>query len=157
MDGRIENIKAKRVLYVRKTGPYTKSASEGFGALMPFVYKNRLMKKEAECIGICYDDPKITTAENLRYDACITIDKSLEIKPEGEIGIQEIPGGKYAIFLHKGSYENLTDTYNYIYSQWLTENKKTLRNAPSFELYKNRDPRRTKPENLRTEIYIPIE
>jgi AraC family transcriptional regulator len=25
-----------------------------------------------------------------------------------------------------------------------------------FEKYLNRDPRRTKPENLRTEIYVPI-
>ncbi|MEZ8051404.1 GyrI-like domain-containing protein [Vibrio sp. 1F169] len=31
-----------------------------------------------------------------------------------------------------------------------------LRDQPCFEVYLNRDPRRTKPENLKTEIYIPI-
>ena len=32
----------------------------------------------------------------------------------------------------------------------------TMDDKPAFEKYYNRDPRRTKPENLRTEIYVLI-
>ena len=67
-----------------------------------------------------------------------------------------ISGGKYAVFSHKGPYTNLSDTYNAIFMEWLPDSGNELRNLPSFEIYLNRDPRRTKPENLKTEIYIPI-
>jgi AraC family transcriptional regulator len=39
---------------------------------------------------------------------------------------------------------------------WVVSEGVGLRDAPLFEKYLNRDPRRTKPENLRTEIYVPI-
>ncbi len=46
--------------------------------------------------------------------------------------------------------------YIAIFGEWLPEAGMKLREAPCFEVYLNRDPRRTKPEKLRTEIYIPI-
>ncbi|MFC1566604.1 GyrI-like domain-containing protein [bacterium] len=73
-----------------------------------------------------------------------------------EVGIQEIREGKYAIFLHKGPYEKLNQTYNAIFTSWLLTSDYKLQNLPCFELYLNRDPRKTKPENLRTEIYVPV-
>jgi len=36
------------------------------------------------------------------------------------------------------------------------ENGVKLEDKPMFEKYLNRDPRRTKPQNLKTEIYVPI-
>jgi AraC family transcriptional regulator len=121
---------------------------------MKFAYSHRMMSKETKCIGISHDSPEITAKENLRYDACITF--SGNANPEGDVGIQTIAGGKYAVFLHKGQYESFGKTYGAIFSKWLPESNEELREAPCFELYLNRDPRRTKPENLRTEIYIPL-
>jgi len=46
--------------------------------------------------------------------------------------------------------------YAYIFSQWLPGSNKKLRDKPCFDIYLNKDPRRTKPENLKTEIYLPI-
>ncbi|HHN64634.1 MAG TPA: GyrI-like domain-containing protein [Nitrospirae bacterium] len=71
--------------------------------------------------------------------------------------MQTIPGGRYAVFLHKGPYDRFDETYNMIFSKWLPQSGERLRDVPSFEVYLNRDPRRTKPENLRTEIWVPIE
>jgi len=39
---------------------------------------------------------------------------------------------------------------------WIVESGVNLEDKPIFEKYLNRDPRRTKPENLKTEIYVPI-
>lgn len=50
---------------------------------------------------------------------------------------------------------NLKATYDQI-MDWVVQEGVKLRDAPLFEKYLNRDPRRTKPENLRTEIYVPI-
>jgi DNA gyrase inhibitor GyrI len=62
----------------------------------------------------------------------------------------------YAAFLHVGPYENLGETYRAIFAGWLPASGEELRDAPCYEVYLNRDPRRTKPENLRTEIHVPL-
>ncbi len=145
----------QKVLFVRKTGKYDKAASEAWSTLMKFAYSRRLMKKDTQAIGISHDDPDITPEGKIRYDACITIHQ--DVKPEGEVGIQTINGGRYAVFLHKGPYDRLGETYKATFTQWLPSSGEKLRDVPCFEIYLNRDPRRTKPENLRTEICVPIE
>ncbi|MFC1771415.1 GyrI-like domain-containing protein [Candidatus Margulisiibacteriota bacterium] len=154
MEPKIQKLPAQQVLYARKTGPYKESAAEAWGTLMKFAYSNKLMDKNTKCIGISYDCPEITEAKDLRYDACITISGKTEVS--GEINSQQIDGGEYAVFLHKGAYEKLNESYAEIFKSWLPQSDYRLRNIPCFELYLNRDPRKTKPENLRTEIYVPI-
>jgi AraC family transcriptional regulator len=61
----------------------------------------------------------------------------------------------YAMFLHKGAYENLKSTYDMI-GDWIVESGVEMRDLPMFEKYLNKDPRRTKPQNLKTEIYVPL-
>ena len=157
---KIENFEPVEVLYVRKEGKYSQAAGEAFEALMKFAYtqkikfKKKLMGKDAMVFGIGHDDPNITESLKLRYDACVTWDDKT-VKPEGEIATKTIPGGKYAVFLHKGSYEGLEKTYREIMA-WVMKNEIELRDYPIFEKYLNRDPRRTKEENLRTEIFVPL-
>lgn len=149
------------VLAVRKVGDYEKSAKEAWEAIMSFAYpkkikeKKNLMGNEARMFGIGYDDPKSISADELRYDACISYDDK-SVKPEGEVVAKHIEGGKYLYHLHKGSYEGLKQKYADIIS-YLIENEIAVADKPIFEEYYNRDPRRTKPENLKTGIFIPME
>jgi AraC family transcriptional regulator len=145
----------QKVLFVRKTGPYATAAAEAWSVLMPYVYSRRMISREMKAIGISHDSPDITPEEKIRYDACITMKDPA--KPEGEVGVQTIAGGRYAVFLHKGPYKNFNKTYDYIMARWYPESGEKFRDLPCFEVYLNRDPRRTKPGNLRTEIYVPIE
>lgn len=151
----IRVLPEQKVLFVRKTGRYDKAAAEAWSTLMKFAYSRRMISKETKAIGISHDSPEITPEEKIRYDASITFKGSM--KPEGEVGIQTIAGGRYAVFLHKGPYSTFNKTYDYIMAAWYPESGKKFRDLPCFERYLNRDPRRTKPENLRTEIYVPIE
>ena len=155
MKTEIRTLPEQKVLFVRKTGRYDKAASEAWPILMKFAYSRRILNEETRSIGIGHDSPNVTPEEKIRYDACITFKGG--VKPEGEIGIETIAGGKYAVFLHKGPHNKLDQAYNYIMSEWYPESGKNLRHLPCFEMYLNRDPHRTKPENLRTEIYVPIE
>lgn len=146
------------VLYVRKTGIYNTSCGEAWEILMKFAYeqkikyKKNLLGKDAIALGIGHDNPNVTEPEKLRCDACISWDDKSVIAI-GEVQSKTVSGGKYAVFLHKGSYENLKATYDQV-GDWIVENGTALRDEPMFERYLNRDPRRTKPENLRTEIYV---
>jgi AraC family transcriptional regulator len=157
---KIIELKPVEVLYVRKEGDYNKSAGEAWEVLMGFAYKNKikykknLMGKDAMMFGIGHDDPNVTDEDKLRFDACISWDDKT-VQTEGEISNKIIDGGKYAMFIHKGAYENLKSTYDMI-GDWIVESGTNLGDKPMFEKYLNRDPRRTKPENLKTEIYVPI-
>lgn len=144
-----------RVLFVRRTGPYKEAAAAAWETLCGFAYGHRLMSKDTLMIGIGHDSPEITVEDKIRFDACVTC--SSDVRPEGEVGVQTIRGGRYAVFLHKGSYEELSETYRNIFADWLAASGFNLRDHPHFEVYLNRNPRRTKPENLKTEIWLPVE
>ncbi len=150
----MRTLKTKNVLRVRKRGDYTHSAAEAWGALMPFMYGNRLMGGDIERFGVSHDDPSVTEPDNIRYDACVTCDQKVAL--EGEVCWDKVEGGLYAVFMHKGAYENLGDTYQQIFQHWLPESGYQLKESPLFDKYLNRDPRKTKPENLKTEIHIPV-
>lgn len=157
---RIEEYAPIAVYAARHVGPYDETG-KAWQALMSFAYPlkikegKKLLGKEARLFGISYDDPNVVAAKDLRYDACITADDQVALH-QG-IEAKEIAGGRYAVFLHKGSYDGLAETYNAIFGSWIKENQVALRDLPIFECYLNRDPRRTKPENLKTEIYVPIQ
>lgn len=160
LEPKIVELKPVEVLYVRKEGAYDKSAGEAWEVLMSFAYKNKIKYKknlmgiDAMMFGIGHDNPNVIDEDKLRFDACITWDDKT-VKPEGEILSKIIEGGKYAMFLHKGAYENLKATYDEI-GDWIVESGLDVRDLPMFEKYLNRDPRKTKLENLKTEIYVPL-
>lgn len=74
------------------------------------------------------------------------------VPPEIETFV--LPGGKYAVFLHKGDTKEFTKNFQYILSTWLPQSDYALDNRPHFEVlgdkYRNNDP------NSEEEIWIPI-
>jgi AraC family transcriptional regulator len=101
-----------------------------------------------------HDDPEVTPPDKVRYDACLVVDAPL--KPEGDVGVQEISGGDYATATHQGPYEKLGETYARLCGEWLPGSGRELRSAPSLEIYRN-SPMNTAPENLLTDVYLPLE
>lgn len=154
MTPEIRTIDPMPVLFVRRTGPYYQAAGEAFGVLCQFAGPRGLLGPASRMIGISHDDPHVTGESKFRYDACVTIDR--EVKPEGEVGQKTIAGGKYAVFLHAGAYEGFQQTYDQIFKAWLPGSGEKLREEPCFEVYLN-SPDQVKPEDLRTEIWLPLQ
>ncbi len=156
MKPEIKTIEAINVIGAREIGGYAEAAPRAWGRIMKFAYSNNLMGKETRSIGITHDDPGVTEPDHIRYDACLDIIAT--VSSEDNLKEYTISGGQYAVFLHKGPYENLQQTYAFAFNEWLPESHYQLRDEKTcFEIYLNRDPRKTKPENLKTEIYIPLE
>jgi AraC family transcriptional regulator len=149
---KIKEIKPKKVIYIHSIGDYNELGPV-WERLTKFMQKKKLFSFGTECLGLSYDDPEVTDTEKLRYDACFTVSK--EVKPEGEVGYKEIEGGLFAIFRHKGPYSKLSETYDQIYKNWLSTSGYELRDVPPLEVYLS-DPEKTKPENLKTDIYVGI-
>jgi len=142
-----------QVAFVRHVGPYD-AVGAAWQKLYAFAGPRQLLGPATPHVGISRDDPKLTASEQLRYDACITLNR--EVAPSGEIGVQTIAGGRYAVFLHCGPYEDYPVTYDGIYRDWLPNSGESLRNEPAFECYLN-TPETTPPADLRTEIWVPLE
>ncbi len=154
MNAEIRERTDTKVVYVRRTGDYNKSAEQAWQAVCRFAGPKGLMGPHTTFIGISHDDPGITPSDKLRYDACLTVDR--EVQPEGEVGVQTIAGGRYAVFMHEGPYSELAQTYGQIYRAWLPQSGEKLRDVSCFEIYLN-SPDQVKPADLRTEIWIGIE
>jgi AraC family transcriptional regulator len=149
---RLEQRNPVRVVFVRHVGPYQECGA-AWERLCTFAGKNGLFSRETVRIGIGYDNPEITPADKLRYDACLTVND--QFKATDEIGMQEIAGGEYAVVRHRGPYERLSETYRKLFREWMPMSGRKVRSAPCFEVYIN-DPLSVRPEDLVTEIFVPL-
>jgi AraC family transcriptional regulator len=153
MEVRIEDISPERALFVRHTGPYD-LCETAWNKLCFWACPKGLCTADSIFIGVCYDDPQVTPPDKIRYDACITI--TGDVKGEGEVGIQTIEGGLYAVVTHKGPYSMLESSYAQLMGQWLPQSSHELRDdVPAFEVYLN-DPKQTPADELLTDLYLPL-
>ena len=148
----IRHMDDMKVVYIQAIGDYN-NVGPAWGRLCEFAGKKGLFGPQTKMLGLSHDDPEITEKSKLRYDACIVV--NTEIKPEGEVGVKTVSGGKYAVFLHKGPYRELYKSYNDIFRNWLPQSENEIGDAPPIEIYLN-DPDKEKAEDLLTEICIPL-
>lgn len=111
-------------------------------------------KEEVSFVCLSMDNPGITSREHCRFYLGLTVHESI-VTPKGTV-LQDIPGGMYAIFRHKGSYGLLPDLYRMINEEWLPQSGYFQKYPLSFELYLN-SPQETDISELLTAVYIPIE
>jgi AraC family transcriptional regulator len=148
----VKELAPMRVVFLRHVGPYSQVGAT-WGRLMAWAGRRGLLGPGMMLIGIVHDDPDVTPADKVRYDAAVTV--SRPVQPEGEFGVMELAGGSYAVIRHKGPYEELGKTYQKIYGGWLPKSGYHLRDVPAFEQYLN-SPMNTKPEELVTLIHVPV-
>jgi AraC family transcriptional regulator len=149
----IKQLKPMRVAFMRHVGPYGE-VGKTWEQFLTIMGKDGYLGGNPMMLGICHDDPEVTPPAKIRYDACLTV--SDDFQPSGEIGVQTVAGGEYAMTTHTGPYSQLGRTYSEFLGQWLPRSGRQLRNSPCFEVYVN-DPQSTPPEELLTDIYAPLQ
>ncbi len=122
-----------------------------------FVYgaSNELLDENTRSVGIYYDDPKSVAKDKLRSVACIT-STSKEIMGDDAPESFQIPAGKCATLLFKGSYAELEKPYDWFFGEWLPNSGYEAADFPPFEEYLN-DPKDTPPNELLTRIHCLLE
>ena len=145
-------IKPMRVAYLRHVGPYENVKQTWFD-LRARLSADKQIRKRSVCIGIGHDNPSVTPASELRYDACITVDE--EYEPNKPVELQTIVGGDYAV-AKNCPVAKIKDAFQYLYGKWLARSSRELRPAPSFILLLDvRDA--IAPTKLRVDIYLPLQ
>lgn len=171
MEHRIETRKPAVGMAYRLTGDYTIcDYGKAWKCLMAYCEENKETLgdfwSDAEYINMYYDNPMQTPAAECRVDVCMAAkaesrrlqDIFNSLTPAGGVQRIIIPGGRYVVFTHKGPYEKLGETYGYIYGEYLPKGEvadDSKARGGMFEIYLN-DPDTTKPEDLLTELWIPI-
>jgi AraC family transcriptional regulator len=141
-----------RVAALRHHGPYMNIGST-FERLLAIAGGQGLIAPEVRTFGIYYDDPMATPVSALRADACLALPEGT--MPSGELQVEEIRGGRYAVVLHVGPYAELERPYKWLYGTWLAQSGEEPDNAPLVEEYLN-DARTVPPTELKTEIWLPL-
>ncbi|NUP04484.1 MAG: AraC family transcriptional regulator [Polyangiaceae bacterium] len=115
-----------------------------------------LMRHVLASSALCYDDPDVTRSEHLRYDACLVMPMASwpMVLPAG-CTQRTIPAGRYAVAVHRGSFDTLLDTYVKLMGHYLPTRGVELVDEPVVETYLT-DPARTAPQDLRTEVSVRI-
>ena len=148
----VKELPSIKILFLRHVGPYSQVGAT-WGRLISWAGMRGLMGPQMRMLGIVHDDPDVTPADKVRYDAAIVVTRPVD--PEGEFGVTEIPGGKYAVFTHRGPYDTLGQTYQRFFGGWLPKSGRELRDAEAFEEYLN-SPMNARPEDLLTSIHVPL-
>ena len=152
-DVQLETLDPSRVAFLRHVGPYSECA-HAWDRLLTWAGAEGLAGAGTRFIGLCYDDPRVTSAEHCRYDACVTVDAGVD-PPEG-IALRELPGGLHVRTTHQGPYDRLGETYDALFGVWLPASGREPQARPCLEEYLN-SPESTEPEELLTDVWIPLE
>mgnify|MGYP000082486757 CR=1 FL=1 len=126
-----------------------------FEKLFIFAGSHGLLNESTRSIGLYYDDPDSTPVNDLRSMACVSAGaEDIPASDDAPEKIQ-VPEGRYATLLFKGSYAELHKAYGWFFGEWLPQSGHEADNFPPFEEYLN-DPKTTPPAELLTRIHCKV-
>lgn len=161
MPDRMEAIQSASIFGSLQRGYYNrgfeKTARLAFSTALKTAAQLKISSSLGVGIGLVFDDPDFTDPDRMEFFGGFElIDETRPIDPR-PCELRQLPPGPAAIFVHRGSYRFLWQTWNAAYRNWLPQSGYQLRDAPAMERYLV-DPRNARNEqDLITEVVIPIE
>jgi len=153
----VKNLPEVKVAYIRHIGEF-KGETEKWASLFQNLMKWGGARGLIQCPGtefytVFRDDLNITDFSKFKADVCISL--SSDIKPEGEVGVAEIPSGKYAIASFEINGDEFEQAWDLIYSEWLPNSGYQPDERCCFERYLN-DPKQHPKNKHLIEVCIPV-
>ena len=150
LHGQIKNEKKHSTLVIKAKVKRANIATE-LGKLLPKV-GDYLKAKNVQPLSAPMTRYETSEGETFEIEAGFIVPDGT--KGEGEIVAGELPAGRVAMAIHTGSYEGLPKTYEAIIASLAAKGETT--SNTSWEVYIS-DPGSTKPQELKTEIYLLLE
>ncbi len=150
----IVEVPDQQVLGITKTGSYTLIPQ----LLMRLV--GYIMEKKYTFAGmptfLCHEtSPECVKEANDKGTAKVEVVWPVagKVSGSGDIRVYTLPGGKMVRTVHRGPYETCEPTYLALFA-WIEKQRLQI-SGPIREIYPN-DPREVKPEEILTEILVPV-
>ena len=153
---RVETIEPFTVAYVRHVGPYAgDSALFGrlFGRLCQWAGPRGLLGPSTRLLTLYHDNPDITAVEKLRISVCATVPPGT--RPEGEIGVMQVDGGRYAVASFELDPSEYGAAWNWLMGTWFPSSGHQPDDRLCFEKYLN-DPETHPQKKHLVEIWEPV-
>lgn len=143
-----------RVAMLRHKGPYDQMESK-FEQLWEWIEANGVPAQRS--IGMYWDNPIYVPASDLRSAVCVEVPAGYQntTKTRLPIEVKEIAGGEYITTTFTGPYERLGRVWDDLTIYVEKNLHRTISEAAAFEIYVN-DPSETPPDQLITELYMPV-
>lgn len=155
----IRETAARAALIVERKGMvdqnFNQAAAVAFRVLAGEIKRVNGWRAIRERFGMCPDEAGMVPDAEARYQAGFFYKGGLPALGT-EVQRVTVPGGRWAVAMHEGSYESLWQSWNRLYRDRLPASGLALRNAAPFEIYLN-DKKEVSPVELLTEIWIPIQ
>ncbi len=152
---RIAEFPPRAVLAFHHDGPY-----DQLDPVMVRLYRVALRRgflPDAAILGVSSGSPDLDEHETLRFDACVTLTPGADAAGARADGLRDlvVPGGRYAVFRHRGPYQRITHGYDVLFASWVLTGRIELRDAPFITTYLS-DPAITAGADLECDLAIPI-
>ncbi len=150
---RIVQLQPLPIAYLRNDGAYETVNTHLWDVLSQWADKQGFPHQHM-LIGIGHDSPAITAADQLRFDACITVPPGAS--GQDNIRIGSLPSLCCAVTTHIGAYATLPTAYPEIFTRAASQPGYKIIGLPAIEIYRD-----TSVDSLRTisttDIYLPLE
>ena len=150
----IRDLQPERAAGVPHVGPYT-DIGKAFQRLGGVIAARNLFSHVRGIIAVYRDVPGSKPDAELRAHAAAVIGDGFPADMDG-FEYFHLAGGRHAVMEHRGPYPTLAAAYDWFYGKWLPQSGEEPRDARPVELYVN-DPMQTPPDELRTDIRLPLE
>ena len=147
-----KKIKPMHVAYLRHVGPY-ENTGQTWIDLITRLRTDKQLRKNSMFIGMGHDNPAVTPAAELRYDACITVVENYE--PRKPVELQTIAGWDCAV-VKNSPVGKIKDAFQFLYGKWLAWSSRDRRRAPGFLVLVNAH-KTVAPPKRRVDIYMPLQ
>lgn len=153
MDISRQELQPQRVAFVRHYGEYgLQPTLKTLKRLLRWAGSRGLLE-EGRVLGIPWNNPKVTPAEECCYDACITVPNDFE-SDHPVIQVQDLAGGTYLVRSCTCQDGDLEKPWQEFLA-WYHQSDWELTDDPCFEIYTNesyQDPS----GNWSLELYMPV-
>ncbi|MGO4395601.1 GyrI-like domain-containing protein [Variovorax sp. M-6] len=129
----LETLAPAHVAFLRHVGPYGSSGiTRTWQRFAARCAQHGLMQPRRVMYGIAHDNADLTPPAQCRYDACIEVDAGF--RPVGEIGVEELRGGRYACTDFHGTSAEIHAAWVRL-CDWLPDSGYQADDAPPVEVY----------------------
>ena len=142
------------IVMLRHTGPYDQ-IEPVFERLWKWIEAENI--PVFRTLGLYWDNPDYTPADQLRSAAAVEVSSGVQVNDTLGLGLETftMPGGSYATTRWVGRYDELGPLWSRFAQQAEKKARNGVPDSPAFEVYVN-DPEDTPPDELVTELYMPI-
>jgi AraC family transcriptional regulator len=155
MNVTVKTLPSYRIAYLRYVGPYGAAGgiSQLWQRLQRWAAAHDRWTTDRICLGLSYDNPRVTDPDKCRYDAGIVVPDDL--RTDAQVNTTVFPGGKYGAADFQGTALEIGPAWERLFSGWLPQSGFQPDDRTCTEVYRG-DAVDMKTGVFRCELCVPI-